>query len=180
MGGLLLALSNELMGFNYRECFVGPFDVSNKVGPEAYDNDASKFAIWGPFALQGQAAALEQSDPRARGGALPVAACAGATLRSSCASEPGACRPLCSRTPYCRPAGGIRLAACIEASGTCPGTSSHARHSPCRVSDTPQTLYHVAQVVEMLMQREGTDVCCTSDSDATRAARFEAGSDRQA
>jgi hypothetical protein len=35
-------------------------------------------------------------------------------------------------------------------------------------------------VVEMLMQREGTDVCCTSDSDATRAARFEAGSDRQA
>lgn len=31
MGGLLLALSNELMGFNYRECFVGPFDVSNKV-----------------------------------------------------------------------------------------------------------------------------------------------------
>jgi hypothetical protein len=31
MGGLLLSLSNELMAFNYRECFVGPFDVSNKV-----------------------------------------------------------------------------------------------------------------------------------------------------
>ena len=31
MGGLLLSLSTELMGFNYRECFVGPFDVSNKV-----------------------------------------------------------------------------------------------------------------------------------------------------
>jgi hypothetical protein len=31
MGGLLMGLSNELMAFNYRECFVGPFDVSNKV-----------------------------------------------------------------------------------------------------------------------------------------------------
>ena len=29
------------------------------------------------------------------------------------------------------------------------------------------------QVVEMLMQRGGTDVCCTSDADATRAARLE-------
>jgi hypothetical protein len=26
----------------------------------------------------------------------------------------------------------------------------------------------------MLMQREGTDVCCTSGDDATRAARLEA------
>ncbi|GBF97236.1 hypothetical protein Rsub_09927 [Raphidocelis subcapitata] len=32
MGGLLLGLSNELMGFgNWREAFVGPFDVANKV-----------------------------------------------------------------------------------------------------------------------------------------------------
>lgn len=31
MGGLLMGLCDELMSFNYRECFVGPFDVSNKV-----------------------------------------------------------------------------------------------------------------------------------------------------
>jgi hypothetical protein len=31
------------------------------------------------------------------------------------------------------------------------------------------------QVVEMLMQREGTDVCCTSEADASRAARLERG-----
>lgn len=31
MGGLLLGLSAELQAFNFRECFVGPFDVANKV-----------------------------------------------------------------------------------------------------------------------------------------------------
>ncbi|KAI8471933.1 MAG: hypothetical protein J3K34DRAFT_520137 [Monoraphidium minutum] len=31
MGGLLLGLCSDLSAFNYRECFVGPFDVANKV-----------------------------------------------------------------------------------------------------------------------------------------------------
>lgn len=121
MGGLLMGLCDELMSFNYRECFVGPFDVSNKV----HSSGCSRVSC---------VKILQQIETDSSADVLPPTF----LFTTCCGAVAGVC------------------------STAAPAHTLHTRSHA-----------HTCQVVEILMQRDGTDVCCTSDDDATRAARLE-------